>query len=87
MNRLKLLLNNLDKNKLNKNDVNDIMNEILNEDVIFGKKKIIGEYSKNAICSYWIEIIKSPVLYHHIFPVGILSIRNVAQSQLNEDSP
>ena len=64
------------------------MNDILNEEVIFGKKKILGEYSKNAIYSYWIEIIKSPVLYSHLFPPNILSVRAVSQtSNLTEDNP
>lgn len=84
---MKLLLNNLDKNKLTKNDALDIMNDILNEDIVFGKKKILGEYSKNAIYSYWIEIIKSPVLYTHIFPASLLSIRHISTQNLTEDSP
>jgi hypothetical protein len=87
LNRFKLLLNNLDKNKLLKVDAIEIMNEILNEDTIFGKKKILGEYSKNAICSYWIDIIKSPVLMINIFPINILSIRSVSQNNMSEDNP
>ena len=55
------------------------MNEILNEETIFGRKKILGDYSKNAICSYWIEMIRSPVLLNHIFPVQLLTVRNTPQ--------
>jgi hypothetical protein len=63
------------------------MNEILNEETIFGKKKILGDYSKNAICSYLIEMIRSPVLMNNIFPINLLSVRSVSQSNLPEDSP
>jgi hypothetical protein len=80
VNRLRLLLTNLDKNKLSKNDAIEIMNEILNEEIIFGKKKILGDYSKNAICSYWIEIIKSSVLINNVFPPNILSVRMISQN-------
>lgn len=63
------------------------MNEILNEETIFGKKKILGDYSKNAICSYWIEIIKSNVLINNIFPQNILSVRLSSQNPtLGEES-
>jgi len=81
------LLTNLDKTKLTKNDAIEIMNEILNEETIFGKKKILGDYSKNAICSYWIEIIKSNVLINNIFPQNILSVRLSSQNPtLTEES-
>ncbi len=63
------------------------MGEILNEDTIFGRRRILGDYSKNAICSYWIEMIRSPVLLTHVFPTNLLSIRAAQQSNLNEDSP
>ena len=87
VNRLRLLLTNLDKTKLTKNDAIEIMNEILNEETIFGKKKILGDYSKNAICSYWIEIIKSNVLINNIFPQNILSVRLSSQNPtLTEES-
>lgn len=82
VNRLRLLLTNLDKNKLSKPDAIEIMNEILNEEIIFGKKKILGDYSKNAICSYWIEIIKSNVLINNVFPINILSVRAVTNSAM-----
>jgi hypothetical protein len=87
VNRLKLLLNNLDKNKLNKADALEILGEILNEDTIFGRRRILGDYSKNAICSYWIEMIRSPVLLTHVFPSSLLSVRSAQQSNLSEDSP
>lgn len=87
VNRLKLLLNNLDKNKLNKADALEILGEILNEDTIFGRRRILGDYSKNAICSYWIEMIRSPVLLTHVFPASLLSVRSAQQSNLSEDSP
>lgn len=81
------MLTNLDKTKLTKNDAIEIMNEILNEETIFGKKKILGDYSKNAICSYWIEIIKSNVLINNIFPQNILSVRLSSQNPtLTEES-
>jgi hypothetical protein len=86
VNRLKLLLNNLDKNKLSKNDANDIMKEILCEETIFGRKKVLGDYSKNAICSYWIEMIRSPVLISNIFQNSVISLRNVPQG-LQEETP
>lgn len=70
----------MEKNKLSKSDAIEIMNEILNEEIIFGKKKILGDYSKNAICSYWIEIIKSNVLINNVFPPGILSVRAVSNN-------
>jgi hypothetical protein len=54
VNRLRLLLTNLDKNKLKESESIMIMNEILNEETIFGRKKVLGDYSKNAICSYWV---------------------------------
>ena len=77
----------MDKTKLTKNDAIEIMNEILNEETIFGKKKILGDYSKNAICSYWIEIIKSNVLINNIFPQNILSVRLSSQNPtLTEES-
>lgn len=87
MNRLKLLLNNLDKNKLAKNDALEILGEILNEETIFGRRRILGDYSKNAICSYWIEMIRSPVLLTHVFPQSLLSVRAAQQSNLSEDAP
>jgi len=86
VNRLKLLLCSLDKNKLNRQDAIEILGELLNEETIYGKKKLLGDYSKNAICSYWIEIIKSPVLLQNVFYSNYLSIRNVSQSGLAEDS-
>lgn len=86
VNRLKLLLNNLDKNKLSKNDANDIMKEILCEETIFGRKKVLGDYSKNAICSYWIEMIRSPILISNIFQNSVISLRNVPQG-LQEETP
>ena len=77
----------MDKSKLTKSDAIEIMNEILNEETIFGKKKILGDYSKNAICSYWIEIIKSNVLINNIFPQNILSVRLSSQNPtLGEES-
>lgn len=87
VNRLKLLLNNLDKSRLSKSDAIEIMHDILNEETIFGRKKILRDYSKNAICSYWIEMIRSPVLITNVFPTSILSIRAAQQSNLPEDSP
>ena len=72
-------MNNLDRSKLGRNDAIEIMGEILNEETIFGRKRIIGDYSKNAICSFWIEMIRSPVLIHNIFPQNILSLRAAAQ--------
>lgn len=87
LNRLKLLLNNLDKNKLTRTESIEIMTELLNEEIIFGKKKLIGDYFKNAFCSYWIETIKSPVLISNIFSTNILSLRAIGQSPMPEDSP
>lgn len=84
VNRLKLLLCSLDKNKLGRPDAIEILGELLNEDTIYGKKKLLGDYSKNAICSYWIEIIKSPVLLQNVFYSNFLSIRTVSQSGLSE---
>lgn len=63
------------------------MNEILNEEIIFGRKKILGDYSKNAICSYWIEMIRSSVLISNVFPSNILSVRAAQQSNMAEDNP
>jgi hypothetical protein len=63
------------------------MHDILNEETIFGRKKILGDYSKNAICSYWIEMIRSPVLITNVFPPSILSIRAAQQANIPEDSP
>ena len=60
------------------------MNDILNEDIIFGKKRTLGDYSKNAICSYWIEMIRSPVLLTHVFPTSILSLRNLQSLEDNQ---
>ena len=63
------------------------MHEILNEETIFGRKKVLGDYSKNAICSYWIEMIKSNVLLHNIFPPALLSLKNMPQSNSQEETP
>lgn len=60
------------------------MNEILSEETIFGRKKVLGDYSKNAICSYWIEMIRSNVLLNNIFPTGLLSIRTLPQGAQEE---
>ncbi len=60
------------------------MNEILCEETIFGRKKVLGDYSKNAICSYWIEMIRSNVLISNIFPQTLLSIRSVPQGSQEE---
>ena len=53
-NRLKLLLCNIDKTKLSRPDAIEILEELLNEETIYGKKKMLGDYSKNAICIFWI---------------------------------
>jgi len=84
---LKLLLCSLDKSKLARNDAIDILGELLNEEIIYGKKKLLGDYSKNAICSYWIEIIKSNVLINNVFYPSYLSLRAVAQANHSEDNP
>ena len=86
VNRLKLLLNNLDKTKLTKAEAVEIMNEILCEETIFGRKKVLGDYSKNAICSYWIEMIKSNVLLYNIFPQSILSVKSIPQG-IQDETP
>lgn len=87
VNRLKLLLGALDKSKLSRTEAIEIINELLNEETIYGNKKILGDYSKSAICSYWIDIIKSPVLLTNVFYSNFLSMRALIQSGLPEDSP
>ena len=62
-------------------------NEILNEETIFGRKKVLGDYSKNAICSYWIEMIKSNVLLYNLFPSSILSVKSIPQNNSQEEPP
>ena len=47
---------------------------------------MLGDYSKSAICSYWIDIIKSNVLITNIFYSNYLSIRAILQSGLTEES-
>ena len=86
VNRLKLLLCSLDKNKLSRNDAIEIFGELLSEETIYGKKKLLGDYSKNAICTYWIEIVKSSVLLNNVFYQPYLSIRQVSAGCLSEDS-
>lgn len=86
INRLKSLLTNLDKTKLTRLEAIDILGELLNEETIYGKKKMLGDYSKSAICSYWIDIIKSNVLITNIFYSNYLSIRAILQSGLSEDN-
>ena len=81
-----MLLCSLDKNKLNRTDAIEILGELLSEETIYGKKKLLGDYSKNAICTYWIEIVKSPVLLHNVFHQSFLSIRQVTSSGLQDDS-
>jgi hypothetical protein len=58
----------------------------LNEETIYGKKKTLGDYSKNAICSFWVEMIKTPVLLSNVFSNHFLSIRAVSNGGLSEDS-
>ena len=48
---------------------------------------MLGDYSKNAICIFWIEMLKSPVILSNVFYPNFLSIRNVVNSGLSEDSP
>lgn len=42
VNRLKLLMNNLAENRLKKEEAAEIIREVLNEEVIFGKNKFLG---------------------------------------------
>jgi hypothetical protein len=84
VNRLKLLMNNLSENRLKKEEAADVIKEILNEETIFGKNKFLGEYSKNAICNFWIDILRSPILLHHMFPSYLCSLKNIPSTSVDE---
>ena len=43
---------------------------------------MLGDYSKNAICICWIEMLKSPAIISNVFYPNYLSLRNVASTGL-----
>ena len=85
-NRLKLFINIIGEDKLTKGEATEVIKELLNEDVIFGKNKFIGEYSKNLITNYWLDAIKSPIILHNMFPTSLTNIKVFAQQDLSYDS-
>lgn len=75
INRLKLFIGIIGEDKLNKAEALEVVKQLLNEDVIFGKNKFMGEYSKNLITNHWLDSIKSPIILFHMFPAVITNIK------------
>lgn len=82
INRLKLFIGILSNDRLLDQEAHEVIKELLNEDVIFGKNKFMGEYSRNLITNHWLDSIKSPIIIHHMFREPITNIKVFMQKDV-----